>query len=176
MTTRTRWALAAMAGLLLSAPSVARAQSSTTVSDDAQREAEAHEMVAKAQEASKDIATFREAASLYRQAAETLGDHPESPHNLVQAGRLSYYIGREGQAIDDFQSAGEMALAWGDVVTAAQSFLDAAWVAAEEHRGAEALTLARRAEKLSSSPLIQRQERMALMSRIADFQQQQQQD
>jgi hypothetical protein len=176
MTTRTRWALTAMAGLLLSAPSVAQAQSSTTVSDEADREARAHEMVVKAEEASQDINSFREAAFLYRQAAETLGDHPESAHNLVQAGRLAYYTGREGQAIDDFEAAGESALAWGDVVTAAESFLDAAWVAAGENRGSEALTLARRAEKLSSSPLIQRQERVALLSRIADLQQQQQQD
>ncbi len=174
MTTRTRWALAALAGLLLSAPSVAQAQSSSTVSDEAQREAEAHEMVVKAEKASQDIGSFREAALLYRQAAEILGDHPEAAHHLVQAGRLAYYTGREGQAIQDFEAAGEQALAWGDVVTAAQSFLDAAWVAAEEHRGSQALTLARRAEKLSSSPLIQRQERMALLSRIADFQQQQQ--
>ena len=176
MTTRTRWALAALAALLLGAPSAAQAQSSTTISDEAERVAQAQEMVVTAQEASKEIGSFREAAFLYRQAAETLGDHPDAPHHLVQAGRLSYYTGREGQAIDDFEAAGEQALAWGDVVTAAQSFLDAAWVAAEENRGSQALTLARRAEKLSSSPLIQRQERMALLSRIADLQQQQQQD
>ena len=175
MRTQTQWVLAAATALLLAAPA-AQAQSATTVSDEAEREAQAHEMVVKAQEASKDIRSFREAANLYRQAAQTLGDHPEAAQHLVQAGRLAYYTGREGLSINDCEAAGNQALAWGDVLTAAQSFLDAAWVAAEEHRGSEAVTLARRAEKLSSSPLIQRQERVALLSRIADFQEQQELD
>lgn len=111
---------------------------------------------------------FRRASFLYREAASTAGDHPRAVSDLVEAATLAYYAGRNGQAVKDFQAAGEAALQWGDVLTAARSFLDGAWVAAASGDRERAVELARRAEKLSSSPLIQRQERIALLSRIGE--------
>lgn len=172
MKKHTQWGFAALAALAVGASGI-EAQAASPVIDEAERVALAEYLEDQAVEASQDLKSFKKASSLYREAAETLGDHPDAAEHLVQAARLAYYTGDERQAIQDFRAAGEQALAWGDVLIAAQSFLDAAWVAAEEDRGAEAVELAHRAEKLSSSPLIQRQERASLMSRIADFQQQQ---
>ena len=171
MKTHSKWGLAALAALAVGTSGL-EAQATSPVVDEADRIALAEHLEQQAVEASKDIGKFKKASSLYREAAETLGDHPDAPGHLIQAARLAYYTGDESRAIRDFRQAGEQALAWGDVMTAAQSFLDAAWVAAEEDRGSEALELAHRAERLTSSPLIQRQERASLLSRIADFQQQ----
>jgi tetratricopeptide (TPR) repeat protein len=171
MKTQTRWTLAALAALLVGVPGL-EAQSTAPATDEAKRIALAEQLEQQAQEATKEIKNFKKASSLYREAAKTLGDHPDAANHLVQAGRLAYYTGDEGRAIEDFRTAGEQALEWGDVLVAAQSFLDAAWIAAEEERGAEAIELAQRAERLSSSPLIERQERASLLSRIADMQQQ----
>jgi tetratricopeptide (TPR) repeat protein len=171
MKMQTRWTLTALTALLVGAPGL-EAQSAAPVTDEAKRVALAGQLAQQARDASEEMDTFKEASSLYRQAAETLGDHPDAADHLVHAGRLAYYTGDERRAIEDFRAAGERALEWGDVLVAAQAFLDAAWVAAEEERGAEAMELAQRAERLSSSPLIQRQERASLLSRIADLQQQ----
>ncbi len=171
MKKHTQWGLAALAALAVGASGV-EAQAASPVIDEAERVALAEYLEDQAVDASQNLKSFKEASSLYREAAETLGDHPDAAEHLVQAARLAYYTGDERRAIEDFRAAGEQALAWGDVMVAARSFLDAAWVAAEEDRGAEAVELAHRAEKLSSSPLIQRQERASLLSRIADFQQQ----
>ncbi len=172
MKKHTKWGLAALAAVAVGASGV-EAQAASPIGDEAERIALAEHLESQAVEASQHVKSFKKASSLYREAAETLGDHPDAAEHLVQAARLAYYTGDERRAIQDFRAAGEQALEWGDVMTAAQSFLDAAWVAAEEERGEEALELAHRAEKLSSSPLIQRQERASLRSRIADFQQQQ---
>lgn len=171
MKMHTRWTLTALAVLLVAAPGL-EAQSAAPATDEAKRVALAEKLEQQARDASADMETFGKASSLYREAAETLGDHPDAADHLVHAGRLAYYTGDRGRAIEDFRAAGEQALEWGDVLVAAQAFLDAAWVAAEEERGTEARELAQRAERLSSSPLIQRQERASLLSRIADLQQQ----
>lgn len=167
---QTTWGLTALAVLLVGASGV-EAQSAVPATDEAERTARAEQLERQADEASQDMKSFKKASSLYREAAEALGDHPDAADHLVQAARLAYYTGDESRAIQDFRAAGERALEWGDVLVAAQSFLDAAWVAAEEDRGTEAIQLAQRAERLSSSPLIQRQERASLLSRIADLQQ-----
>lgn len=171
MKAKTTWGLTTLAVLLVGASGV-EAQSASPVTDEAQKVALAERLGQEAREASRDMKSFEKASSLYREAAETLGDHPDAAEHLVQAGRLAYYTGDESRAIQDFRAAGERALEWGDVLVAAQSFLDAAWIAAEEERGTEARELAHRAERLSSSPLIQRQERASLLSRIADIEQQ----
>lgn len=147
----------------------ARAQSMTTTGDDEARVERAQALEAAAKEAAEVRAAFREASRLYRQAAEVRGDQPEAAQSLMMAGALAYYVGSKGQAITDLTRAGELALAWGDVVTAAQAFLDASWVAAKEGRERDALELGRRAERLSASPLIQRQERGAILNRIGDL-------
>lgn len=170
MKVQTKWGMTALAVLLVGASGV-EAQTASPTTDEAQRIAKAEQLEHRAAEASQHMESFKEASSLYREAAETLGDHPDAANHRVQAARLAYYSGDEGRAIQDFRAAGEQALEWGDVLVAAQSFLDAAWIAAEEDRDGEAYELAQRAERLSSSPLIERQERASLLSRIADMQQ-----
>ncbi len=150
--------------------SAAQAQAISDNSDESQRAEQAYELEQQAKVASQSVRDFSRAAYLYRQAAEARGDSPEAVEDLIMAGTLAYYVGRKGQAISDLAQAGDQALAWGDVVTAAESFLDAAWIAQAEGRNDRALELGRKAERLSNSPLIQRGERVALLSRIAELQ------
>lgn len=167
----TKWSGGAVVALMAAGLLVgdAQAQAVSVVGDEEARVEKAQALEVAAKEAAEVRAAFREASRMYRQAAEIRGDQPEAAHSLMMAGALAYYVGSKGQAITDLTQAGELALAWGDVVTAAQAFLDASWVAAKEGRERDALELGRRAERLSASPLIQRQERGAILGRIGDL-------
>ncbi|HSG47705.1 MAG TPA: hypothetical protein VLA43_07845 [Longimicrobiales bacterium] len=169
--TMTKWTGGAVVALLAAGLMAggAQAQAVSATGDEEIRVEKAQALEAAAREAAEVRAAFREASRLYRQAAEIRGDQPEAAQSLMMAGALAYYVGSEGQAIKDLTRAGELALAWGDVVTAAQAFLDASWVAAKEGRQNDAAELGRRAERLSASPLIQRQERGAILNRIGDL-------
>lgn len=171
MRTTRMWGRTALAVLVAAGLGTGglRAQATAPGSDEPERLARAQELVKQAEEATKDRDSFGTAARLYREAADLRGTHPDAVKPLILAGTLSYYTGREGQAIDDLARAGELALAFGDVVTAADSFLDAAWVAERDGRDARAIELGRRAEMLSSSPLIQRRERASILNRLAQI-------
>ena len=113
-----------------------------------------------------DLSAWKRAARLFRHAADLRpeGD-PGATENLIYAARLSYYEGNELQAVRDFEAAGRRALAIGDVVVAANSFADAAWIAQQRGSGERALALLSRAELLSRSPLIPEDERTHLRAR-----------
>jgi hypothetical protein len=171
MMKRMTWAGAAAVALLMATFGAGnlQAQTSTTSTDEGDRIAKAEKLESEARDAASDRESFGDAIRLYREAADLRGDDPGAIADLIMAGKLAYYVGHKGQAVDHLARAGEIALEWGDVLTAAQSFLDAAWVADREGDDAEAYELGRRAEKLSASPLIQRQERVSILNRIADL-------
>ncbi len=171
MMKRMTWAGAAAVALLMATFGAGnlQAQASTASTDEGDRIAKAEKLESEARDAASDRESFGDAIRLYREAADLRGDDPGAIADLIMAGKLAYYVGHKGQAVDHLARAGEIALEWGDVLTAAQSFLDAAWVADREGHDAEAYELGRRAEKLSASPLIQRQERVSILSRIADL-------
>ncbi len=131
--------------------------------------ARAESLRAEAQLRTQSVDGLRQAANLYREAARVDEDRPEVAEDLIRAGRIAWAVGREGEAIRDLTQAAETALSWGDVYTAASAFIDAAWVAARNGRAEEAVELARRAEKLSHSPLIQDDERVTLRSRLGEL-------
>lgn len=138
-------------------------------------EIQAQQLEREAYQLLNDIRHNRRASNLFRKAADVRGSDLASVEDLMMAGRLSFYDGREGQAIQDLTRAGETALEWGDVVAAATAFLDAAWVAHHDDRGTTAHNLVVRAQKLSQSPLIAQAARRDIEARIAAQQQQPQQ-
>ena len=110
---------------------------------------------------------FSKSASYYWKASEL---RPEGDHrgiqNQIAAGKLWFYEGKASKAIRVLRGAGETALEFGDVETAAEAFLDAAWIAREKGDGLTAKTLAVRAHRLAQSPLIAQFKRAKLLSRI----------
>ena len=142
------------------------AQAASAMNDEARAAA----LVEKAEELSKVRANFHEAASHYREAVDLYDGRRPAVEPLRMAGRLAFYMGDESRAYRDFARAGEIALEWGDVVSAANAFLDAAWIARERDQGAQAVDMITRAEKLSHSPLIAASDRRGLQERIAEQQ------
>lgn len=113
-----------------------------------------------------DPGKWDRAASLYRQAAEMrAAADPVGVVDLVRAGRLSFYEGDESQAVRDFRNAGQRALAIGDVVSAINAFVDAAWVADRQGDNADAHDYLGRAQLLANSPLLGESERQLLQTR-----------
>ncbi|MEQ9569644.1 MAG: hypothetical protein RLN75_05595 [Longimicrobiales bacterium] len=129
---------------------------------------DAAEYLRQAQAAVDEDQDWGKASVLFAKAAELQTDDPAAARSWRLSGLLAYYAGREGRAIDALERSAEAALAWGDVATAARSFLDAAWVARHDGDDRRTLELAQRGERLASSPLLARAERAELMSRIAD--------
>ncbi len=147
----TGWTRAAMAATLVAAS--AAAASAQTTANVPVSEIETLEM--KAHEHMQELGDWGRAATLFRRAAELRpSSDPAGVDDLLQAARLSYYHGDKGDAVRDFEAAGQRALALGDVIAAANAFVDGAWVADENGRGAKALDLVDRARLLANSPLM----------------------
>lgn len=123
-----------------------------------------------AREATEDLKTFPEAVKMYHEAAELRGESPEAVQDLIQAAHLSFYLGDESAAIAGLAKAGRAARSWDDVLTAADAFLDAAWVAQDRGWARQAIRLAAEAEELSHSHLISSAHRHQILERIADMQ------
>ena len=166
MKTTTKLGLgAALLAATLATPATLRAQTAGPTAGQVEVDA----LRARASEESESRDGFLEASLLFRRAATLQGDRPEAVEDLVRAATLAYYAGREGDAVDDLDRAAETALEWGDVLTAAEAWLDAAWVSWKRGDTEDAAAFATRAERLSHSPLIQREERRAILSRLSDL-------
>lgn len=168
MTTMTKTlgtGAALLAATLAIAPIALHAQTTGPTAETTEVEALRAEATQRAE--SRD--GFLQASLLFRRAADLRGAHPDAVADRLAAARLAWYAGREGDAIHDLDRAAETALEWGDVMTAASAWLDAAWVAWKDGDSEKALDYATRAERLSHSPLIERRERAAILSRIADL-------
>ena len=165
MKTWTRGVGVALAAVAMSA-GVASAQYAAPA--EVGTEVEAIELERRAHEATSEIRDWGKASRLYRRAAELRGDDPAAAKHYRMAGLLAYYSGHESDAVDDLTRAGESALEWGDLRSAARSFLDAAWVAGSDGHESDAFLLAQRAERLARSPLLAAQDRADLLRRITD--------
>jgi hypothetical protein len=110
---------------------------------------------------------FKRAAQLHIKAAELRAlDDPMRVKDRTLAARLYYYAGDRTRGLDLLRLAGDEALAAGDVIVAATTYLDASYVAQELKRGEEVLELANKAKLLLSSPLVDARDRDRLLSRI----------
>ena len=107
------------------------------------------------------------AASLYRAAANIREDgDPKAVHDMVYAGRLSYYLRDLGMAVRDLEAAAQHALAGGDVIKAAHIYTDAAWVAGKDGKTRNQRSLASRAQRLAESPLLTAADRLDVLGRF----------
>jgi hypothetical protein len=169
--TNSRIVLLALVATLAGASTQAQAQ---TESPDAfasldmpTRPAAAAEMEQLADDLLRDGRGWERAAGLYRGAAELRGQADiKSAANLRLAGYVQFYDARHEASIISLTQAGEIFLAFGDVEAAAQSFIDAAWVAAQTGMAPEAVELSGRAGLLARSPLLRAAERTALERRL----------
>ena len=112
---------------------------------------------------------YPNAARLYREAADLRPDHdPQKVENLRQASRMSYYSNRPAQASRDAEAAARAALRRGDVVTAADAYVDAAWLAARAGKAARFEHLVEEATLLAGSPLLAEVQREQLLRRLEE--------
>ncbi len=159
-------AIVAIAGTAFTARA-SHAQSTTAKSEVDVSKAMRYEDAAARSSASRQY--FKEAARYYETAAtlRPAGDC-QGVRDMVEASRIRYYLGDEGKAQSLLQDAGDIALQYGDVHTAAKAFLDAAWIARQRGQHASVVqTLLARAQKLAQSPLLDAGDRDALLGRIA---------
>lgn len=109
------------------------------------------------------------AAKLYREAAALRPDHdPKKVENLRQASRMHHYADRTDRAADDAAAAARVALRQGDLMEAAEAYMDAAWLSGrlgDETRTARYLEEAR---LLTNSPLLAQTQREEILRRLED--------
>jgi hypothetical protein len=110
---------------------------------------------------------YCKAARLLRRAARErpLGD-PVRVHDLQVASQLLYYRGKESQALALMQQSAAEALAMGDVIAAANRYVDAAFMAKATSNGNAALEMVQKATLLAGSPLIDVASRTAILTRV----------
>jgi hypothetical protein len=111
-------------------------------------------------------ARYPEAAELHVREAQLRGGGPKAADALVRAARLRQYHGKTGEALRLMKWAATVALDCGDVVQAAHAYLDAAFLAMHAKRVDEGYALARRAQRLADSPLLDASAREAILRRI----------
>lgn len=114
-----------------------------------------------------DMRRYRKAASMHMRSAEMrAATDPQAVKCMELAGFLLYYVGDLDRAQDALTGAGDRAAALGDVLNEAESYVNAAYVAQEQRRPAEAVALGRRAQLLASSPLLTDTQRVAITARL----------
>jgi tetratricopeptide (TPR) repeat protein len=91
---------------------------------------------------------------------------PEAFHCWSTQGNLLYHVGEYEAAAAFLDAAAHVALSNGDPVTAAQAYLDAAWVMREVNRHEEARTLLRKAHDLRVSADMSASDRREIDRRI----------
>jgi hypothetical protein len=109
------------------------------------------------------------AARLHERSAELRDESdPMAASCLRTAAFLRYYAGGRRASADLMEKAAERAAGIGDVGRAADSYVDAAYIAQELKEGDRARTLARKAELLANSPLITDVQRASIRARIGE--------
>jgi len=128
----------------------------------------AAELEARAWEMRDQVNQRKQAARLYRQAADLRDDSdPMKVQSLRNASRMNFYAGRTNRALSDAAEAAQLALRQGDVVAAAHVHMDAAWLALEMGDSVTAEQHLGDARLLAASPLLAQAQRADLMVRLA---------
>ena len=109
------------------------------------------------------------AAKLHERSAELRdASDPQAASCLRTAAFLRYYAGGRRASADLMEKAAERAAEIGDVARAADSYVDAAYIAQELRESDRARSFARRAELLANSPLISETQRASIRARIGE--------
>ena len=110
---------------------------------------------------------WRTAARLHERAAALRGPADASAsESLEMAAHLYRAAGDLGKARSAMERAASHAAARGDVVTAANAYVDAGLLALENGRDDQVATLARKAETIAYSPLLSELQRATIMNRV----------
>ena len=162
---KTITGMAIVAGALLVGTGV-EAQSARFAATDA-NVAQAAALEAKAATLYSAPKRFNEAARMLERAAELrpAGD-AQQIDDLWQAARLYHYAGNGARARAAMLRAADTALATGHVVSAASTYLDAAYLHAQAGFTEQAKELIGKAELLSRSPTLSEKDRKAIVSRL----------
>jgi hypothetical protein len=173
MYTRTRNFLFA-GGILFAvaaAPIAASAQQTLAPVRVAANVEYADRLAAQADSLSRMLTHFKKAAKLYEAsaAARQAGDAKGFTH-LRAAAFLRYDAGDKRTGLGLMEQAAQRAADLGDVIAAANSYIDAAIIAAELKQAPRARDLSRRAALLAKSPLLDSSQRSALLVRMNGWQ------
>lgn len=121
-------------------------------------------------EALRDVrADWNEAAILYQESARLRSaDDPLAVYSLRMGSHLLYTLGRLSLAGEAMEQAGDLAVGQGDAFTAAECYLDAAFVAQEQGDEAEADRLGTLAQLVVASPGVPSAQRGQILDRIRE--------
>lgn len=137
---------------------------------DGWSQSRAEGMEAEARSLSDQRHKWDRAAWLYRSAASL---RPQGDlvavEDLQWAGKLAWYTGDAHQALTDLERAAERAMEGGDVFTAANLLIDAAWVATRNDDPEKASELSRRAQIQAASPVLSDEVRRRVTDRVIDL-------
>lgn len=110
---------------------------------------------------------WAEAADLHRRAAEQLIDNDAGQFfGFSRASLLYFYAGDSGSARKNMERAARVAEATGDVLTAANAWVDAAFIAVAEGYAGKKREFVREARALADSDLVSEEARAAILARI----------
>ena len=153
---------------LVAWPGVAMAGQGPGSVEEVRGEVSPEALEAKAKQLYETPKKYGEAVKLYVRAADmrTPGD-PMRVTNLVMASRLSFYTGKKTRAADLMERAADEAHAAGDVVRAANAYIDASFLAQAAGNDVKVMELVSKAQLLTASPLLATSDREAILRRIA---------
>lgn len=159
------WAVGAV---LVAWPTVATASQGPGNVEDVKGEVSPEELETQAQKLFESPKKYNDAVKLYVRAAEMRapGD-PVRITDLVMASRLSFYAGKEHRAAELMERAADEAHAAGDVVRAANAYIDASFLAREAGLELKVFELVKKAQLLTASPLLAKSDKEAILARIA---------
>ncbi len=113
---------------------------------------------------------WKKAARLHEESAtRRAATDPMSVSCLRTAAFLRFYAGEPRTAVELMEQAATRASEMGDVVTAANSYVDAAFIAQGLHQADRTAALRERAERLSHSPLLEEAQRESIRTRLAQW-------
>ncbi len=110
---------------------------------------------------------WAEAADLHRRAAERLAPNDAGQFfGFSRASLLYFYAGETGQARKNMERAARVAEATGDLLTAADAWVDAAFIAVAEGYAGKKREFVREARTLAESDLVSDAARARILARI----------
>jgi hypothetical protein len=160
--------VAAALSAALAAPAAVQAQSTLApVTITASQTAEANSLDERAVALYSKPGKWRKAAWMHEEAADRRAiTDARAYHSLIMAGHLYYAARDNGLAFEAMARGAERAAQIGDVMTAANAYVDAGLMAAEANRGEEIGEMARHAVALANSPLLSDEQRQAIVKRV----------
>lgn len=162
------WAAWVTAGMLLVTPMAVKASQAPTGGPSDRVDTNPAELEAAARQLFASPTRYGEAVRLFVQAANEreIGD-PLRVKNLAMASRLAYYRGETDNALHLMQRSANEALSTGDVLAAANRYMDSAFLAQELGQTGVVTEMMKKAERLSYSPLLAKEDRDYIRNRIS---------